>query len=190
MSGVLSIPAMSGDPHSTQTTLGALGLVLLLLAGFALLPRIFVPRVKEAPDFTLDLVANAGALGAGAEKKTLSLHELRGRAVLLDFWATWCEPCRLEAPIVDQVSRRWRDKGLVVVGVNTDTPDQGDPGEFTLAHGLTYPMVHDSSGEASRAFEVEGLPTLVVVSRGGKITAVRTGTTDQAELERLVRAAL
>jgi cytochrome c biogenesis protein CcmG, thiol:disulfide interchange protein DsbE len=182
---------MKGDSQSTQTTLGALGLVLLLLAGFAVLPRIFVPRVREAPDFTLDLVANAGALGPGStEKKTLSLHDLRGSAVLLDFWATWCEPCRLEAPIVDQVSRRWRDKGLVVVGVNTDTPDQGDPGEFTLAHGLTYPMVHDSSGETSRAFEVEGLPTLVVVSRSGKITAVRTGTTDQAELERLVRAAL
>jgi cytochrome c biogenesis protein CcmG, thiol:disulfide interchange protein DsbE len=182
---------MNRDPRSTQTTLGALGLVLLLLAGFALLPRIFVPRVKEAPDFTLDLVANAGALGADrVEQKTLSLHDLRGSAVLLDFWATWCEPCRLEAPIVDRVARRWHDKGVVVVGVDTDTPDQGDPREFTLAHGLTYPMVHDRSGDAARAFGVDSLPTLVVLSRSGKITAVRTGTTDQAELERLIAQAL
>jgi cytochrome c biogenesis protein CcmG, thiol:disulfide interchange protein DsbE len=182
---------MNRDPRSTQTTLGALGLVLLLLAGFALLPRIFVPSVKEAPDFTLDLVANARALGADrVEQKTLSLHDLRGSAVLLDFWATWCEPCRLEAPIVDRVARRWRDKGVVVVGVDTDTPDQGDPREFTLAHGLTYPMVHDRSGDAARAFEVDSLPTLVVLSRSGKITAVRTGTTDQAELERLIAQAL
>ena len=188
---MLAMGAMSTDPRSTQTTLGALGLVLVLLAGFALLPRIFVPRVREAPDFTLDVVANAGALGAGkGDTKSLNLRDLRGSAVLLDFWATWCEPCRVEAPIVDQVSRRWRDRGVVVVGVNTDTPDQGDPREFTREHGLSYPMVQDPTGEASRAFAVDSLPTLVVVSRAGKITAVRTGLTDDAELERLIRLAL
>jgi thiol-disulfide isomerase/thioredoxin len=187
---------MNGDPRSTQTTLGALGLVLLLLAGFAVLPRIFTAKQppgvgKEAPDFTLDVVANGGGLGAGlAEKKTLSLSELRGSAVLLDFWATWCGPCRMEAPIVDRVSRRWQDKGVVVVGVNTDTPDQGDPREFALQHGLTYPIVHDGEGYASHEFEIESLPTLVVVSRTGKITAVRTGVTEDAEIERLLRQAL
>jgi peroxiredoxin len=77
-----------------------------------------------------------------------------------------------------------------VVGVNTDTPDQGDPRAFAMAHNLTYPIVQDVSGEASRAFAVESLPTLVVVSRTGKITAVRTGMTDDAELERLIRQAL
>jgi thiol-disulfide isomerase/thioredoxin len=182
---------MNGDPRSTQTTLGALGLVLALLAGFALLPRVFTQRVREAPDFNLELVANAGALGPGkAEGKSLSLSELRGSAVLLDFWATWCGPCRAQAPIVDQVSRRWHDKGVVVVGVNTDLPDQGDPKAFAMAHGLTYPIVHDTTGAASRAFAVDSLPTLVVVSRTGKITAVRTGMTDDAELERLIRQAL
>jgi thiol-disulfide isomerase/thioredoxin len=182
---------MKSDPGSTQTTLGALGLVLALLAGFALLPRVFTPRIREAPDFHLAVVANGAALGGSmADSKTLSLSELRGSAVLLDFWATWCGPCRAEAPIVDQVSRRWHDKGVVVVGVNTDTPDQGDPRAFAMAHGLTYPIVHDTTGEAQRAFAVDSLPTLVVVSRTGKITAVRTGMTDDAELERLIRQAL
>jgi|SRR5580692_8886925 thiol-disulfide isomerase/thioredoxin len=187
---------MNGDPRSTQTTLGALGLVLLLLGGFALLPRIFTPKQPgavghEAPDFTLEVVANSGALGEGlAGKKTLSLSDLRGSAVLLDFWATWCQPCRAEAPIVDQVSRRWRDKGVVVVGVNTDAADQGDPHDFALTHGLTYPIVHDEAGAASRVYDVDSLPTLVVVSRTGKITAVRTGVTEDAELDRLIRKAL
>jgi cytochrome c biogenesis protein CcmG/thiol:disulfide interchange protein DsbE len=185
---------MNGDPRSARTTLSTLGLVVALLAGFALLPRIFVARARGAPDFHLELVANAGALGAAGggkgEGKALSLSELRGSAVLLDFWATWCGPCRQEAPIIDQLSRRWRDKGVVVVGVNTDTPDQGDPREFTREHGLSYPMVQDPMGEASRAFAVDSLPTLVVVSRAGKITAVRTGLTDDAELERLIRQAL
>jgi hypothetical protein len=59
-----------------------------------------------------------------------------------------------------------------------------------MAHGLTYPIVHDTAGEAQPAFAVDSLPTLVVVSRTGKITAVRTGMTDDAELERLIRQAL
>jgi thiol-disulfide isomerase/thioredoxin len=183
---------MDGDPRSTQTTLGALGLVLVLLAGFALLPRVFTPRQataigQQAPDFTLDVVANGGDLG---DKRTLSLSDLRGKAVLIDFWATWCQPCRVEAPIVDLVSRRWHDRGVVVVGVNVDTPDQGDPRAYALTNGLTFPIVHDGEGLAQRGFEIESLPTLVVVSPSGKITAVRTGPTDEAELERLIRQAL
>lgn len=188
----------SSDPRSNQTTLGALGLVFLLLGGFALLPRIFAPKQAaagavghDAPDFTLDVVANGSALGgAMAGSKTLSLSELRGSAVLLDFWATWCGPCRAEAPIVDQISHRWADKGLVVIGVNTDTPDQGNPHDFAVAHGLTYPIVHDIAGAAQREYDVDSLPTLVVVSRTGKITAIRSGLTDDAELEKLVKQAL
>jgi thiol-disulfide isomerase/thioredoxin len=193
---VLSLKEMNGDPRSTQTTLGALGLVLALLGGFALLPRIFAPKApagvgREVPDLRLDVVANGAGLGpALADKKSVALSDLRGSTVLLDFWATWCAPCRAEAPIVDQVSRRWHDKGVVVVGVNTDAPDQGDPREFALAHGLSYPIAHDGNGLASRAFEVDSLPTLVVVSPEGKVTAVRTGVTDDAELDRLIRQAM
>jgi thiol-disulfide isomerase/thioredoxin len=182
---------------SARSNLGVLGLIVLLLAGFAILPRILrrhhgASVGRPAPDFTLALVANGASLGDAPreEETSLKLSELRGRAVLLDFWATWCEPCRLQAPIVDQVARRWHDRGVVVVGVDTDTPDQGDPRFFARAHGLSYPIVHDSVGVTSRAYDVEDLPTLVVVSRLGKIVAVRTGLTDEAELERLVRQAL
>jgi cytochrome c biogenesis protein CcmG/thiol:disulfide interchange protein DsbE len=189
---------MNSDAHPSsdalsRSTLGVLGLVLVLLAAFALLPRVLrrhhaASAGRDAPDFTLALVANGATLGS--DKRTLSLSELRGRAVLLDFWATWCEPCRLQAPIVDRLARRWREQGVVVVGVDTDTPDQGDPRSFALASGLSYPIVHDAVGVTSRQYEIEDLPTLVVVSRLGKIVAVRTGVTDEAELERLVRQAL
>jgi cytochrome c biogenesis protein CcmG/thiol:disulfide interchange protein DsbE len=184
---------MKGDPASARSTLGPLALVLGLVAGFAILPRVFRSHGaagpgRDAPDFTLSVVANAASLAGG--KPTLSLSELRGRAVLLDFWATWCEPCRLQAPIVEQIARRWSDRGVVVVGVNTDTPGEGDPRTFASAWGLTYPVVKDEVGLASRAYGVEALPTLVVVSRLGKIIAVRAGVTDDAELERLVRQAL
>lgn len=178
---------------SARSTLGVLGLIFLLLAGFALLPRVLRHPTgasvgRPAPDFTLAVVANGASLGEPQD--SVQLSGLRGHAVLLDFWATWCEPCRLEAPIVDKVARRWRDRGVVVLGVDTDKADEGDPRPFVRAHGLSYPIAHDIRGLASRAYEVEELPTLVLVSRLGKIVAVRTGLTDEAELERLVRQAL
>jgi len=183
-----------GDPRSTGTTLSALGLVCVLLLGIGILPRIFSRHVaaavgRQAPEFALALVAN-GAAAPGGDAKTLRLSDFRGRAVLLDFWATWCGPCRAEAPIVEQVARRWRDRGVVVLGIDTDTADQGDPRAFAIENGLSYPIVHDVTGTAARAYEVDSLPTLVVVSPGGKIVAVRSGITDGAELERLVRQAL
>jgi cytochrome c biogenesis protein CcmG/thiol:disulfide interchange protein DsbE len=176
----------------STSALGALGLVLVLVGGFALLPRVLGRREpamvgRDAPDFTLPLVANGQGVGDGGQVR---LSGLRGHAVLLDFWATWCEPCRIEAPIVDAVSRRWRDQGVVVVGVDTDGPDQGDPRAFARARGLTYPIARDTSGAAQRAFDVEVLPTLVVISSQGKIMALRTGITGSDELEQLVRKAL
>jgi cytochrome c biogenesis protein CcmG/thiol:disulfide interchange protein DsbE len=169
-------------------TLGAVALLGVLLAGFAFLPRLFPEQTgalldHDAPDFRLEVVANGkpGALG---------VSDLRGSVVVLDFWATWCGPCRAETPILDALSRRWRDRGVTIVGVDTDTPDQGDPRAFAQAEGLSYPIVHDETGAVSRRYGVEGLPTLVVISPAGKVVAVRTGLTDDEELERLVRKAL
>jgi thiol-disulfide isomerase/thioredoxin len=179
-----------GDPNS-RNSLATLAVVMALLAGLVGLARSRHPSAgvgREAPEFSLSLVANGGELGADGTQ--LSVSQLRGHPVLLDFWATWCGPCRAEAPVVDRISRRWHDRGLVVVGVNTDTPDQGDPGEFARSHRLTYPIVRDPSGTASRAYDVDSLPTLVILSSAGKVVAVRTGVMDDEELDDLISKAL
>jgi cytochrome c biogenesis protein CcmG/thiol:disulfide interchange protein DsbE len=141
----------------------------------------------EAPDVRFLVLANGSALG---DDSPLSVRALRGRPVLLDFWATWCGPCREEAPIVDAAARKWRDRGLVVLGVSTDTASEADPGGFARRQGLSYAIVRDTSGHASGAYAVDALPTLVVVSRTGTIVAVRTGFTDSGELDRLIQEVL
>jgi cytochrome c biogenesis protein CcmG/thiol:disulfide interchange protein DsbE len=173
---------------SPAQTLGVLALVVGLVGGFALLPRVLHKQPTDAPDFALQVVANGAQLPG--DQTRVHLGDLRGSAVLLDFWATWCGPCRAEAPIVDRVARRWRDKGVMVVGVNEDAPDQGDPRAFALDEGLTYPIVRDPGSQTMRKYDADSLPTLVVVSRTGKVIAVRTGITEDAELERLIRQAL
>ncbi len=175
----------------TGQSLGVLALVVGLVGGFALVPRLLHRQPQDAPDFALPVVANGGQLaGVTSDPSRVRMGDLRGKAVLLDFWATWCGPCRLEAPIVDRVARRWHDKGVMVVGVNEDRPDEGDPQEFAQREHLSYPIVQDPGGHAMRSYDADSLPTLVVVSRTGKVTAVRTGVTDDAELERLIRQAL
>jgi thiol-disulfide isomerase/thioredoxin len=183
----------AGPPGSLRSAFGAIGVVLAVFAVLGGLPRLFPsPSAAlvghEAPDFRLKVVANGGALEA--HSALLSLRDLRGRAVVLDFWATWCGPCRAQVPIVDAVARRWSDRAVTFVGVDTDAPDQGDPGEFAVSHRLSYPIVRDLSGATSRDYRVEALPTLVIVSNDGHVTAVRTGVTDGAEIERLLRQAM
>ncbi len=181
--------------ESPAQTLGVVALVVGLVGGFAVLPRFLRREPPPAPDFALEVVANGAQLPG--DPTHVHLADLKGKAVLLDFWATWCGPCRAEAPIVDRVSRRWRDKGLVVVGINEDQIDQGDPVAFARDNGLTYPIAQDREGnsmrkygETMRKYDSDSMPTLVVVSRDGKITAIRAGITEETDLERLVGKAL
>ncbi len=164
-------------------------LALSLFFGFAILPRLFASQDaalvgKAAPTFSLPVVINGKA-----DARTLSLSELHGNAVVLDFWATWCGPCRLEAPVVNKVAQRFHDKGLVVVGVDTGEPD-GQARPWALSQGLSYPIVYDVNNETAERYGVMNMPTLVVISRTGKVTAVREGLTNDSELESLVRDVL
>lgn len=164
-------------------------MVVALAAGFALIPRATrsceAGNNEDAPDFTASIVAN----GESPEQKALTLSTLRGKPVVLDFWATWCGPCQASAPIVNAVSQRYRDKGLVVVGVNVD--DETFPVErFVRKKGLTFPIVWDEGKTISRDYGASTLPTLIVVSKEGKIVAVRHGVTSESDLDGLVRRVL
>jgi thiol-disulfide isomerase/thioredoxin len=137
------------------------------------------------------VVANAPDAPAGpvSEKTTMTMSALRGHPVVLDFWATWCGPCQAEAPIVNGIAQRFKDRGLVVIGVNTSDAE-GLAARFAIKKGLTFPIVFDDGNAIANKYRVDNLPTLIVVSKEGKMVAVRHGVTSDAELERLVRQVL
>ncbi|HKQ70383.1 MAG TPA: TlpA disulfide reductase family protein [Polyangiaceae bacterium] len=159
---------------------------LSVLFGFAILPRIFPSPTlvgHPAPDFALGVISN------GSSGDRLELHDLKGQAVILDFWATWCEPCQIVAPILDRVARKHQGKGLVIIGVNTsDQP--GLAPQFVKKKGLSYPIVYDDGDEVARRYGVTNLPTLVVIDARGNVVAIRTGIEDESSIEELVAQAM
>src|SRR5580698_10755200 len=144
---------------------------LSALFGVAIRPRLMPEGGmigKPAPQLSLPVAAN------GETGSQMSLADLKGHPILLDFWAKYCEPCALEAPVIDRVARRFEKRGLVVMGVNVD-----DPPEIIRAYasqkGLSYPMVVDVGHEASLKYGVDKLPSLIVIDRQGQVLAYLTG---------------
>lgn len=180
-----------GPFYATSVAIVVLGLVF----GFYVLPRVFrsshaAHLGKEAPAFTLPVLTN------GAEQKTvvddrLALASLKGQPVLLDYWATWCGPCQAEAPVVDRIYRRHKDQGLVVLGINVNAKnDTAGVTPWVRKKGLSFTILHDVDNSASEAFDVQNIPTLVVISREGKVSAIRSGVTSDEDLDRLVKEVL
>jgi cytochrome c biogenesis protein CcmG/thiol:disulfide interchange protein DsbE len=166
-------------------TVGGLVLVVSLIFGLVVLPRIGQSDSKlvgvEAPDFTLPVI-HGGETG-----NRLRLGDLRGKTVLLDFWASWCGPCRAQAPVLDAFARRY-PKDAMVVGVNTGD-ELAAAVDFLKSRGLSYTAVFDETGAIGRAYGASTLPTLVVVDAKGRIRAVRRRIVKENELEELLKAA-
>jgi thiol-disulfide isomerase/thioredoxin len=187
---------MAEGARSTEQRDGISTMVIVVgfIVATAVLPRLFAggalaatqgPLVgKPAPPFSLPVVAN----GPGGQTK-VALADLKGSAVILDFWATWCGPCQAEAPIVNGVARRFQDKGVAVVGINTGDR-AGLAGPWARAHHIDYPIAFDHDDEIARVYGVNAMPTLVVISRTGQVVAVREGMTDADELESLLKKAM
>ena len=122
---------------------------------------------KEAHEFTLPVLANGDTLGKRTGEP-LSLSELRGRPVVLNFWASWCDPCKREAPILEGAWRAGQAQGAVVLGI--DIQDlRGDALDFIAQYRQTYPHVRDKSEKSYRDYGLTGVPETFFINRAGRV---------------------
>jgi cytochrome c biogenesis protein CcmG/thiol:disulfide interchange protein DsbE len=133
-------------------------------------------RGQAAPDFTLPSLRGTD----------VTLSELRGKVVILDFWATWCPPCKAEIPGFIELQDRFRDRGLVIVGVSDE--DRGIIAKFADENGVNYRMLYrDPENETdlpSPYSEIVSIPTTFVIDRSGKVVHVHVGFTSKEQFEK------
>jgi thiol-disulfide isomerase/thioredoxin len=118
---------------------------------------------------------------------TLDLGAYRGRVVVVDFWASWCAPCRRSIPWLNEMRARYGDRGLVVIGVNVDT-DARDAERFMRDVPLDFEVVYDPQGTLAAQYALEGMPSSYVYSRDGELVARHLGfqNAQRAEYEALL----
>ncbi|MGH2746057.1 MAG: TlpA family protein disulfide reductase [Thermoleophilaceae bacterium] len=153
-------------------------------------------EAPPAPGFALEVLQSGSPgprlerrLEAAAADGELALDELRGAAVVLNFWASWCPPCREEAPRLERSWRESRDRGVVFLGL--DMQDlTGDAREFIREFGLSYPNVRDPGDEVARDWGVTGLPETFFVSARGRVVAHVIGAISVRQLEEGIAAAV
>lgn len=154
-------------------------IALLLLAGLA-----WTIASATPPDTTTGGLIPAPRAGFLAPDFTLrtpigvrvTLSELRGQAVILNLWATWCPPCQAEMPALQRVYQDYRERGLTVLAVNATDQDRREAvAPFAQQNGLTFPILLDESGEVSRLYLLRSLPTTFFIDAEGVIREVVVG---------------
>lgn len=129
---------------------------LLLLSTFA--------YADPAPDFTLK-----NSTGANVR-----LAEQRGQVVMLNFWASWCGPCRQEMPLLDGISKKYSKMGFVLYGINVEQ-DNTDAKKMLKDLGVTFPILFDTESKLSSLYSVEAMPTSVIIDKKGQIRYIDKG---------------
>ena len=112
---------------------------------------------KQAPDFSLKAL----------DGKTYKLSDLKGKVVLLDFWATWCPPCREELPIIEKLHQEFKDKNLVVLGISNE--DRQTIENFLKNNRLTFPILIDEREKVGKSYKVVAIPRVLLIDKTGKI---------------------
>lgn len=119
-----------------------------------------------APDFSLETL----------DGETIILSELRGNPILLNLWASWCGPCRLEMPAMERVYQEYKDEGFIILALNVTSQDSVSAAQnFVLEHGLTFPILLDHTGSVSQLYQLKAFPSSFFIDRDGIIQEVVLG---------------
>ncbi len=156
--------------------------ILVALTWLAFSTPVFaVDAGQVAPAFTLP----------DREGRTVALDKLRGQVVLVDFWASWCAPCRRSFPWMNEMQQKYGARGLTIVGVNVDKR-RADADKFLTQFPASFTIVFDPDGNTPSAYDAKGMPTSYLVDPKGGVVLVEVGFRDErkAELEAKIRALL
>jgi peroxiredoxin len=146
----------------------------LYLASTRLGAELFPLRIgSNAPDFR--------AVALADDSTTKGIGDYRGEVVLLNIWATWCAPCRVEMPSMQQLHTTLAPKGLRIVAVSVDDPGTRDRiAAFTQEFGLTFEILHDAPGRIQRDYQTTGVPETFIIGRDGRVRRRIIGAEDWA----------
>jgi len=137
------------------------------------------PEAAAAPDFTLQDMSG----------KTVRLSDYKGKVVLLEFWATWCPPCRMAAPGLEKLHKANKDKGLAVLAVSMDQGGWDDVKSFISEQHITYTVLKGNEDIAVQ-YQVRSIPMMLILNKEGKISRRYLGMGSDEELEKEIKALL
>lgn len=132
-----------------------------------------------APDFSLAEVAG----------RAVNLSQFKGQVVMINFWASWCGPCRKEMPVLEQLHKKYKPMGFTLLGVNVE-PDSHEAVEWLKATPVSFPILFDTDSKVSKLYAVQGMPSTVIVDRKGQVRFVHRGYSagDENEYLNQIRA--
>jgi peroxiredoxin len=128
------------------------------------LPALAVSSSAPAPDFALE--ARGG--------KTINLSQYKGQVVMINFWATWCGPCRQEMPLLESIYKKYNKMGFTLLGVNVE-PDSKPAEEWLKQTPVSFPVLFDKESKVSTLYKVSGMPSTVIVDRKGNVRVIHRG---------------
>jgi peroxiredoxin len=142
-----------------RNRIAALAAVLTLA-----LPALLGVADVRAPAFSLQSVSGG----------SVSLAQFKGDVVMINFWASWCGPCRQEMPLLDSIYKQYRDMGFTLLGVNVE-PDAGSADAWLKKTPVSYPILFDPKSQVSQLYQVQAMPTTVIIDRQGIVRYVHSG---------------
>jgi len=138
----------------------------LALAAAFVLPAFATSSSGPAPSFKL----------SGRGGKSIDLSQFKGQVVMINFWATWCGPCRQEMPLLEDIYKKYKPMGFTMLGVNVE-PKQQEAEAFLakLSKPVTFPVAWDTDSKVSALYKVKGMPTTVFIDRKGNVREIHKG---------------
>jgi thiol-disulfide isomerase/thioredoxin len=139
-----------------------------------ILPKLINPFSILALLFSLLLVSNTQAMSMSEAKLKQTLAQHQGKVVYLDFWASWCGPCRKSFPWMNQMQQKYAQQGFVIISVNLDA-DKTLATEFLLENPANFLVIYDAKGDIAQHFKIQGMPSSLLIDKQGKVQQAHTG---------------